>query len=166
MVETDPHRQAAWISGVDRGEAFLESRPLHGKHGVGENEHIEPAHQRVVQQLEHVWVHERLAAGKPDLGCAQRQSFVEKWNRFCWRDVGESVVSWARFDITILARDVAQRAGIDPKRRELIQRHAGAAFALGGPIWVFELGGRPNWRFDFSVEGHDCSLSAPRGAFR
>ncbi len=41
--------------------------PLHRLHGVGEHEHLEAACERVLDQAQHVRVHERLAAGEPDL---------------------------------------------------------------------------------------------------
>ena len=65
-------------------------------------------------------------------------SLIQKGRHFGRADIGKRIIARAAFNIAIGAGDIAERAGIDPKRLERRQRHLRAGFTLGGDAWVAE----------------------------
>ena len=96
------------------------------------------------QHREEMRVHERLAAGEADLARAEPEGrdFVEIGSYLSRRDVDEPIVVRTRFDIAVLAGDVAERAGIDPKRLQPLERDGCPPLARGSPVRICELARR------------------------
>ena len=69
----------------------------------------------------------------------QPLDFVEVCGDFLGGQIDEPVVLRRRFDIAVMAGQVAQRAGVEPQRVERAQRHLGAGLASGGHERVAEL---------------------------
>ena len=69
------------------------------------------------------------------------------------RDVDEPVVGGAQFDVAVPARDVAERAGVDPERLEPIERDPGATFARCGPVRMLEFPRCVLW-LEIEVQAH------------
>ena len=114
---------------------------LHGQHGVGQHQHVEPARQAERQHWDNFGVHKRLAAGKPDLADAQvlRVDLIQVDAHFTGGDVGQAVVYGARFDITVHAGEVAEGSGIEPHRIQAAKGNRGALGAVGGDGGILEL---------------------------
>jgi hypothetical protein len=89
---------------------------------------------------EKIWVHERLAAGEADLARANGGvgGFHKERCDFGACDIDQRIILGRAFDVAALARDVAQRAGVEPQRREAVEWHCRAALALGGPDGIDE----------------------------
>src|SRR5204863_3092934 len=103
---------------------------------------------------------ERLAAGEADLAGAEPAGLdlVEERRRLGRSDVDEPVVARARFDVAVLAGDVAERAGVDPKRLESLQRHGRTGLPGGRPIRVRKLARRALRLLQADVEAHGLFL--------
>jgi len=111
----------------------------HGLHRIGQHERFEPAVERLAEHLEHAGVHEGFAAGKADLARAHGGRFAQEPHRIGGRQIDQRIVGRAAFDVAAGAGKVAQRAGVQPQRVEVLQRHAGARFPPGGDLWIAEL---------------------------
>ena len=102
-----------------------------------------PRPSAVRQHGEEVRVHERLAAREAD--GAHRQpvlgDFIEVGRDIRRGEVGQPVVAGGAFDVAVAAREVAQRARVEPQRIERPQRHLRARLPLGGQGGILELGG-------------------------
>ena len=138
------------VDGDTQGEgarmAFIEGEqriaPFHeGLGGVGEDQDAHAAAQDFPDHRRQLRVHERLAAGEADLldGQAVAGNLVEVAAHVIEVDVGQAVVVRPRFHVAVAATQIAQAAGVEPKRRQPRQRHHGAALALGGDVRFAEL---------------------------
>jgi hypothetical protein len=116
MVDRD-----ADLQGFAKAAAQCQQRRLHlvhRLHRIGQHQRPEAAPQGQLQHLRQCRVHKRLAAGKPDQGCAEPQPFyfVEIAGDVGGAQIDEAVVFWRRFDVAMAAGQVAQSAGIKPER--------------------------------------------------
>ena len=98
VIEAHAKEQTAAIRLAQSHQAVANARPQHRLHGVGQDQNLEAARERVAQHLDDVRIHERLAAGEADL--AHRQALtldlIEKGDRLGAGDIGEAVVLGAR----------------------------------------------------------------------
>ena len=138
MVEADAHGELRAEFGAERVEPVVEAP--HRAHRIGQHEHFEAAPQRRAHHRQHVGVHERFAAGEADLARAHRGGFVEEGVDFGQRQVDEGIVGRRAFDVTGLARKIAQRPGVDPQRIEPLQHDMGAGIPADGHPGIDELG--------------------------
>ena len=116
VIEADAKHEIAAMRLVEARQALADVRPQHRLHGVGQEQDLEAALERVAQHGDDVGIHERLAAGEADLahGPLPVLDLIEIGDRLGAGDVGEAVVVGARFDIAIAAGDIAEAAGVDP----------------------------------------------------
>ena len=141
VIQRDPQRQpraVLFAQGQETGRAFH-----HRAHGVGQHQHAKAAAQAIRQHLEQLGIHEGLAAREPDFLRRQlvRGDLVQVRADFGGAQIDQAVIRRAGLDIAVLAGQVAERACVEPKRAQGLQRHGGPAFALGGGRRVAELGG-------------------------
>ena len=85
-------------------QALTNARPQHRLHGVGEQQNLKPAAERIAQHVDDVRIHERLAAGEADLATGHCPCSISSRMRPPRRgDIGKPIVLGARFDIAIAA---------------------------------------------------------------
>lgn len=94
---------------------------VHRLHGVGQHHRMKAALEALLDHLDDLRVHERLAAGKPDLACTASVALdrIEIGPDFFKRDVGKAVVTRGRLDIAVSAGDIAERSRVELKRIQL-----------------------------------------------
>src|SRR5262249_18950389 len=99
------------------------------------------ATEAIFQHAKKFRVHERLAAGKPDLlrSPSIALDLVKVGSDFIVREISETVIPRTRFDIAVAASDVAERAGVEPKRPQPLQRDVRAWLTCRGEMGIFEL---------------------------
>ena len=138
MVERNPKGELVAMAALKIAQARLE--PLQRPHCVGEHHDREPALEALLQHVRQGRVHERLAAREADLLGAPTVALdlVEECRHIRAIEIDQAVVPGARFDVAIAAGDVAERAGVEPERPQVPQRHAGARLAVGGEMRIFE----------------------------
>ena len=112
--------------------------------------------ERVAHHAQHVGVHERFAAREADLDSIM-PNHVE--NMLCVGScqIDKAVIGRARMHVTIGAFDVAERAGVEPERLEIMKDDMRPGFAPGGQVGVGKL-------FAGAVGGeccHDGNLAFP-----
>ena len=67
VIQAHAKEQTVAIRLAQPRQAVADARPQHRLHGVGQEQNLEPARERVAQHLDDVRIHERLAAGEADL---------------------------------------------------------------------------------------------------
>src|SRR5262249_46144495 len=114
---------------------------LHGTHRIGQHQDPKATTEAIFQHAKKFRVHERLAAGKPDLfrSPSMALDLVKVGSNFIVREINEAVVPRTRFDIAVAASDVAERAGVEPKRPQPLQRDARARLTRRGEMGILEL---------------------------
>ena len=139
MVERDTDRQPGAVSLFEPEQVL---RAFHHRtHRVGQHQDREPAVEAGPDDRRDVGVHEGLTACQPDLPRRQPRlgDLVEKAHDVGERQVGKAVVGRARFDIAVAASEVAQRAGVEPKGPERVERDRGAPVAVRRDVRVAKL---------------------------
>ena len=90
--------------------------------------------------VEDIRVHEGFAAGKSDflglpVGTLQ---FIEILLQIVPRQIGQPIISRTRFDVAILTRHIAQRAGVEPQHAQAAKRHVRARLAIRSARGILE----------------------------
>src|SRR5262249_38860853 len=108
---------------------------------MGQHQDPKATTEAVFQHAKKFRVHERFAAGKPDLFRSPSMALdLVRGGRNCIvREIDEAVVPGTRFDIAVAASDVAKRAGVEPQRSQPLQRDVRAWLTRRGEIGVLEL---------------------------
>ena len=141
MIERDAQGQPVAEAVTQPDQAFLHAGAHHRAHGIGQDQHRMPGLERQARHLDHLGIHEGLAAGEADLGHrpAPLAQLGEVAGHILRRQVDQRVIGRAAFDVTMRAGDVAQGPGVEPQRLRIAQRHRRARFAAGGDRRVAEL---------------------------
>ena len=136
VVDADPQLQAIAEAGAEVEKRGFYRWAHHGLHGIGEDQHLMPARERVLRHGAHIRVHEGLAPGKGDFRRAELQclDLVEIARRLVARDVGKPVLGRAGMNVAMRAFDIAERARVDPQRLQPSETDRGAALLLGRHI--------------------------------
>jgi len=113
----------------------------HRLHCVGQHQRTQPAQQNVLEHRRQLGVHERLATGEADQRCreAARFDLVEVFRDFGGCQINQPVIFWRRFDVTMLTRQIAEGAGVEPECVERFERDPCPPFSVGGHERVTEL---------------------------
>ncbi len=141
VIKRNAQRELGWILLAQGQQAFAHLGAQHGLHGVGENKNLKPPLQSRFGHGQHIAVHKGFAASKADLARTQslQLNFVHQRQRIGQGEVHQPVIAWAGFDIAVDALDVAQRAGVDPKRLQALKSHLCTLFPFGGHLRVGKL---------------------------
>src|SRR5262249_6015588 len=110
---------------------------LHRPHRIGKRQNAESARETIPDHAEELRIHERLAAGEPDLfrAPAVALDLVEIRGDFVAREIEEPIVPRARFYVAVLAGDVAERSGVEPKRLQAPRRDTRAPCTRRRAFW-------------------------------
>ena len=140
VIERYAQRQLARIRRVQPLQPVLHPWPHHWAHGVGQHKHLIARRKADLDHLDHLGVHEGLATGEPDLAHAPFAVFklFQIVGHLVSRQIDQPIIARRRLDIAIHAFDVAQRAGVKPKRLGVGQRNPRALFALGRDLGMLE----------------------------
>ena len=140
MIQADAQHQPRTVPGPQR----LQRRRVvaHRLHGIGQHQRAPAARQHRLQHPWQIAVEEGLTAGEADL--LHRQAIAVDLRQVPVQlggaEIGERIVARAAFDVAVPAGDVAERAGIHPKRPQGRQGDMRPGLATGGPLRVAELG--------------------------
>jgi len=138
VVDGHPHPQpvAEFLPQRQQRVGAFHHRP----HGIGQHQHAIATGQRRPDHGDEVGVHERFTAGEADLrrvtagiGLVQEPVDLRR------RQVDQAVIGRAGFDVAVDAFQVAQGAGVEPQRRQPVQRHRGPLAAVCRREGVAEL---------------------------
>ena len=146
MIDRDADGKALIVEFIQDAERWPVM--LHRLHRIGEDNDVKPARQSLFEHGHEVWIHERLSAGEADFA---RWKFVAldlvviKPRIGCGK-IRQPVVAGARFNVAIHARQIAERASVDPQRLQRVERNAGARVAAGGARGILELHRRKRLR--------------------